>query len=46
MQNLKEKKRLKTNKESLGELWDNVKLAIGVSEGEERERAQKKYSKR
>ena len=41
MQNRKEKKRLKTNEESLRELWDNVKCTnirvIGVPEGEERE---------
>ena len=34
-------KRLKTNKESLRELWDNIKHTnihiMGVSEGEERE---------
>ena len=37
----KREKRLKTNEESLRELWDNVKLInvhiIGVPEGEERE---------
>ena len=47
----KREKRLKRNKESLRELWDNVKRTnihiIGVPEGEERERrGQKKYSKR
>ena len=47
----KREKRLKTNEESLRELWDNVKHTnirlIGVPEGEERERrGQKKYSKR
>ena len=45
----KREKRLKTNEESLRELWDNVKCTnirvIGVPEGEERRR-QKKYSKR
>jgi len=51
MWNRKEKKRLKTNEESLRGLWDNVKCTnihiIGVPEGEERERrGQKKYSKR
>ena len=38
----KREKRLKTNEESLRELWDNVKhtniLIIGVPEGEEREK--------
>ena len=37
----KREKRLKTNEESLRELWDNVKFTniciIGVPEGEERE---------
>ena len=37
----KREKRLKTNEESLRELWDNVKRTnihiIGVPEGEERE---------
>jgi len=46
----KGEKRLKTNEESLRELWDNVKCTnihiIGVPEGEERERGQKKYSTR
>ena len=45
----KRERRLKTNEESLRELWDNVKRTniciIGVPEGEER-RGQKKYSKR
>ena len=45
----KREKRLKTNEKSLRELWDNVKCTsihiIGVPEGEERERGQKKYSK-
>ena len=38
----KREKRLKRNKETLRELWDNVKLTniriIGVPEGEEREK--------
>ena len=46
----KREKRLKTIEESLRELWDNVKCTtihiIGVPEGEERERGQKKYSNR
>ena len=46
----KREKRLKINEDSLRELWDNVKCTniriIGVPEGEERERRQKKYSKR
>ena len=46
----KREKRLKTNEESLRELWDNIKQAnmkvIGVQGGEERERDRKKYSKR
>ena len=46
----KREKGLKTNEESLRELWDNVKCIniciIGVPEGEERRRGQKKYSKR
>ena len=46
MQNRKEKKRLKTNEESLRELWDNVKRTnihiIGVPEGEEREKGTEK----
>ena len=46
MQNRKEKKRLKTNEESLRELWDNMKRTniriIGVPEGEEREKGTEK----
>ena len=42
----KRDKRLKTNEESLRELWDNVKhtniCIIGVPEGEERERGTEK----
>ena len=42
----KREKRLKTNGESLRELWDNVKCTniriIGVPEGEEREKGTKK----
>ena len=38
----KREKRLKTNEESLRELWDNIKCTnihiIGVPEGEEREK--------
>ena len=45
----KREKRLKTNEESLRELWDNVKrtniCTIGVTEEGER-RGQKKYLKR
>ena len=45
----KREKRLKTNEESLRELWDNVKhtniCIIGVPEGEER-KAWRKYLKR
>ena len=45
----KREKRLKTNEESLRELWGNVKCTniciIGVPEGGERKR-QNKYSKR
>ena len=45
----KREKRLKTNEESLRELWDNVKCTnihiIGVPEGDER-KGQKKYLKR
>ena len=41
----KREKRLKTNEESLRELWDNVKRTnihiIGVPEGEEREETEK-----
>ena len=47
MWNRKEKrKRLKTNEESLRELWDSVKRTtiriIGASEGEERDKATEK----
>ena len=46
----KREKRLKRNEDSLRELWDNVKHTnihiIGVPEEEEREKRQKKYSKR
>ena len=47
----KREKRLKTNEESLRDLWDNVKRTnihiIGVPEGEEREKGtKKKYLKR
>ena len=45
----KREKRLKTNEESLRELWDNVKrtnIRIIVPEGEEREKGIEKYSKR
>ena len=46
----KREKRLKTNEESLRELWDKVKHTniriIGVPEGDEIEKGQKKYSKR
>ena len=42
----KREKRLKTNEESLRELWDNVKRTnigiIGVPEGEEREKGTEK----
>ena len=42
----KKEKRLKTNEESLRELWDNIKHTnihiIGVPEGEEREKGTKK----
>ena len=42
----KREKRLKTNEESLRELWDNVKCTnihiIGVPEGEEREKETEK----
>lgn len=42
----KGEKRLKTNEESLRELWDNIKctniLIIGVPEGEEREKGTEK----
>ena len=43
----KREKRLKTNEESLRELWDNVKCTnihiIGVPEGEEREETEKTF---
>ena len=46
MQYRKEKKRLKTNEESLRELWDNVQCTniriIGVPEGEERQKGTEK----
>ena len=49
MQNRKEKKRLKTNEESLGELWNNVIRTniciIEVPEGEEREKGTEKLFK-
>ena len=42
----KREKRLKTNEESLRELWDNAKhtniCVIGVPEGEEREKGTEK----
>ena len=42
----KREKRLKTNEESLRELWDDVKrtniCVIGVPEGEEREKGKEK----
>ena len=42
----KREKRLKTNEESLRELWDNIKHTnmhiIGVPEGEEREKGTEK----
>ena len=37
----KREKRLKTNEESLRELWDNIHI-IGVPEGEEREKGAEK----
>ena len=44
----KREKRLKTNEESLRELWENMKCTnihiIGVPEGEERERGTEKIS--
>ena len=46
----KREKRLKTNEESLRELWDNIKRTniriIGVPEGDVRERGTEKYLKR
>ena len=46
----KREKRLKANKESLRELWDNVKCTnihiIGVLEGEEREKGTEKNIQR
>ena len=46
----KREKRLKTNEESLRELWDNVKHTniriIRVPEEKKKRRGQKKYSKR
>ena len=46
----KREKRLKTNEESLKELWDNIKRTniciIGVPEEKTERRGQKKYSKR
>ena len=46
----KREKRLKTNEESLRELWYNIKCTnirtIRVQRGEEREKGQKEYSKR
>ena len=46
----KREKRLKTNEESLRELWDNDKCTnihiTGVPEGEEREKGTEKYSER
>ena len=46
----KREKRLKTNKESLREVWDNIKHTnihiIGVPEEKRERRRQKKYSKR
>ena len=45
----KREKRLKTNEESLRELWDNIKHTniriIGVPEGEEREKGTEKIFK-
>ena len=45
----KREQRLKTNEESLRELWDNVKRTsihiIGVPEGEEREKGTEKIFK-
>ena len=46
----KREKRLKTNEESLRELWDNIKRTniriIGVPEKKRERKRQKKYSKR
>ena len=46
----KREKRLKTNEESLRELWDNMKRTniriIGVPEGEEREKGTEKNIQR
>ena len=46
----KREKKLKTNEESLRELWDNVKCTniriIGVKKEKRERRGQKKYSKR
>ena len=46
----KREKSLKTNQESLRELWDNTKRTnihiIGVSDEKRERRRQKKYSKR
>ena len=43
-------KRMKRNEDSLRDLWDNIKRnnirIIGVPEGEEREKGQRKYLKR
>ena len=43
-------KRMKRNEESLRDLWDNIKRnnirMIGVREGEERQKGQRKYLKR
>ena len=43
-------KRMKRNEDSLRDLWDNIKLnnihVIGVPEGEEKEKDQRKYLKR
>ena len=44
----KREKRLKTNEQSLRELWNNVKctIIIGVPEGEEREKGTEKNAKK